>query len=196
MATYKDIKYNLGPLPNGVGEILIKSITVSSDSTISFTSGIDSTYKKYIFRFQIHVANDEDNLLWQASTNSGGAYGISTTNTYFRGRHEEDDGSAVFDINANADLSSSTNGISLGRSIGNDNDQVIAGYICLFDPSNTSHIKHYSTACNLSSGGTNNASYNTFCGGYLNTTSAVDAIKLNFQNGNLSEGFVQLYGVK
>ena len=53
MATYKDIKYNLGPLPNGVGEILIKSITVSSDSTISFTSGIDSTYKKYIFRFQI-----------------------------------------------------------------------------------------------------------------------------------------------
>ena len=112
MATYKDIKYNLGPLPNGVGEILIKSITVSSDSTISFTSGIDSTYKKYIFRFQIHVANDEDNLLWQASTNSGGAYGISTTNTYFRGRHEEDDGSAVFDINANADLSSSTNGIS------------------------------------------------------------------------------------
>ena len=196
MATYKDIKYNLGPLPNGVGEILIKSITVSSDSTISFTSGIDSTYKKYIFRFQIHVANDEDNLLWQASTNSGGAYGISTTNTYFRGRHEEDDGSAVFDINANADLSSSTNGISLGRSIGNDNDQVINGYICLYDPSNSSQIKHYSTVCSLSTGGSDNPAYNTYCGGYLNTTSAVDAVRFTMTNGNLDSGIIQLYGVK
>ena len=102
---------------------------------------------------------------------------------------------SITGINANANLAQGTGGISLGRSIGNDNDQVIAGYICLFDPSNTSHIKHYSTACNLSTGGSNNASYNTFCGGYLNTTSAINAIKLNFQNGNLSEGFVQLYGV-
>ena len=135
-------------------------------------------------------------MLWQASTNSGGAYGISTTNTYFRGRHEEDDGSAVFDINANAYLSSSTNGISLGRSIGNDNDQVINGYIWLYDPSNSSQIKHYSTVCSLSTGGSDNAAYNTYCGGYLNTTSAVDAVRFTMTNGNLDSGIIQLYGVK
>ena len=196
MATYKDIKYNLGPLSNGVGEVLIKSVTASSDNDISFTTGIDSTYKKYVIRFQIHPSADEDNFLWQGSTNSGSAYGIATTNTYFRAYHQEDDGGNALNVNANANLAQGTGGISLGRSIGNDNDQVIAGYICLFDPSNTSHIKHYSTACNLSTGGSNNASYNTFCGGYLNTTSAVDAVRFTMTNGNLDSGIIQLYGVK
>ena len=84
----------------------------------------------------------------------------------------------------------------MGRSIGNDNDQVINGYICLYDPSNSSQIKHYSTVCSLSTGGSDNAAYNTYCGGYLNTTSAVDAVRFTMTNGNLDSGIIQLYGVK
>ena len=40
MATYKDIKYNLGPLPNGGSQVLLSEVTASSSATLSFTSGI------------------------------------------------------------------------------------------------------------------------------------------------------------
>ena len=49
-------------LPSGVGGgslVLISTQTASSSSTIDFTSGIDSTYKEYIFKFiDIHPATD------------------------------------------------------------------------------------------------------------------------------------------
>ena len=49
-------------LPSGVSGsslVLISEQTASSSSTISFTSGIDSTYKEYIFKFHnIHPVTD------------------------------------------------------------------------------------------------------------------------------------------
>jgi len=196
MSTYKDIKYNLGALTNGSGEILLSTSTLSSDSNVQFTTGIDSTYKKYILRYLIHVSSDEDNLLWQGSTNGGSGYGVTTTSTYFRAYHQEDDGAAAFNVNNNADLAQSTNGISLGRSIGNDNDQIIVGYLCLFEPSDTTFVTHYLAKNSLSSGGTNNASYHTFSGGFFNTTSAINAVRFIMTNGNLDAGTIKLYGVK
>ena len=44
---------------SGGGLNLISTQTASSSSTIDFTSGIDSTYKEYIFKFyDIHPATD------------------------------------------------------------------------------------------------------------------------------------------
>ena len=48
MATYKDIRYNT-PLSNGGSQILLAEETASSSATISFTSGLDSTYVEYLF---------------------------------------------------------------------------------------------------------------------------------------------------
>ena len=42
---------------------LISTQTASSSATIDFTSGIDSTYKEYIFKFvSIHPATDNVNF--------------------------------------------------------------------------------------------------------------------------------------
>ena len=50
-------------LPSGVSGsslVLYLSRTASSSATISFTSGIDSTYKEYIFKFiDVHPATDD-----------------------------------------------------------------------------------------------------------------------------------------
>ena len=49
-------------LPSGVSGsslVLISEQTASSRSVISFTSGIDSTYKQYVFKFiDIHPSAD------------------------------------------------------------------------------------------------------------------------------------------
>ena len=42
----------------------------------------------------------------------------------------------------------------------------------------------------------NNASTNqAFAGGYMNTTSAIDAIDFKFSSGNIDTGTIKMYGV-
>ncbi len=54
MATYASIKYDMALSSNATGTggmTLLSTQTASSDSTITFASGIDSTYKEYIFKY-------------------------------------------------------------------------------------------------------------------------------------------------
>ena len=47
-------------LPSGVSGsslVLLETQTVSSSSTVSFTSNIDSTYKEYVFKFRYSHGN-------------------------------------------------------------------------------------------------------------------------------------------
>ena len=59
MANFNAIRYNV-PY-SGAGNLkLITTSTASSSATISFTSGIDSTYKEYLFIFNsMHPATDQ-----------------------------------------------------------------------------------------------------------------------------------------
>ena len=53
-------------VPSGViggSMVLISTQTASSSSTISFTTGIDSTYKEYIFKYiGVHPSSDGQNF--------------------------------------------------------------------------------------------------------------------------------------
>src|SRR5210317_1498263 len=71
---------------------LISSQTASSDSTISFTSGIDSTYKTYCFKYiSLHSSTDSVSLEFNGSTDSGSNYNVTKTTTYFEAEHNEAD---------------------------------------------------------------------------------------------------------
>ena len=76
---------------------LIKTLTASSSSTLSFVHGssnvvLDGTYKEYIFKFiNIHPSADWNNhFAFQASTDSGSNYNVTVTNTAFRSYHNEE----------------------------------------------------------------------------------------------------------
>ena len=64
MATYASIKYDMDLSSNATGAggmTLLSTQTASSDSTIDFTSGIDSTYNEYVFKYiNIHASADDD----------------------------------------------------------------------------------------------------------------------------------------
>jgi hypothetical protein len=60
MSTYTDIRYDYN-LPSGFGGSLnlISEQTASSSASISFTSGIDSSYRTYMFKFiNMHPQTD------------------------------------------------------------------------------------------------------------------------------------------
>jgi hypothetical protein len=81
-------------LPSGVSGsslVLISEQTASSSANISFTSGIDSTYKQYMFKFiNIHAATD--NVHFQVNFRDGGSsYDATKTSSAFRAYHAESD---------------------------------------------------------------------------------------------------------
>ena len=73
-AASKAIKFNSSNNGLETGDlggnlVLISTQTASSSSTIDFTSGIDSTYKEYIFKFiDIHQSADCPNFEFQSDT--------------------------------------------------------------------------------------------------------------------------------
>ena len=175
--------------------VLISEQTASSSSTISFTSGIDSTYKEYQFHFiDIHPGTDAKGLSFQASTNSGSSYGVTVTTTWFNAYHNEAGSDANIGYSSGLDLAQSTSFQGLGYETGSDNDQTQSGMLQLFNPSSTTFVKHFiSRTSNYRS---NDYIEDSFVAGYFNTTSAVDAIQFKCTSGNIDSGTIKMYGVK
>ena len=183
---------------SGGGLNLISTQTASSSATIDFTSGIDSTYKEYIFKFiDIHPSEDRKYLSFQGSTDSGSSYGVTATTTFFQAQHTEDDSTTQLGYTTAGDLAQSTSfqPMSLtGTSA--DNDACFVGTLHLFNPSDTTFVKQFlMTSQNSNKSSSLDRSNNTFVGGYFNTTSSVDAIQFKFNSGNIDSGTIKLYGV-
>ena len=178
---------------SGGGLNLISTQTASSSSSLSFTSGIDSTYKEYIFKFiNLHPATDNSKLVFQATTN-GTDFNTTLTSTYFIADHEEDNSSTSFQYLASDDQAQGTSFQRLNESTGADNDESISGMLHLFDPSNTTFVKHYMSRS--SQARHSDAAQDFFTAGYCNTTSAITGIRFKFQSGNIDSGTFKLYGV-
>ena len=186
-------------LPSGVGGgslVLIATQTASSSSTISFTSGIDSTYKEYIFKFiNIHPA-DVSEFQFNLSADSGSNYNVTKTTTFFRPTHRENGADGGITYRTPADLAQGTGFQSLTQALGDtavDNDAGASGYLHLFNPSSTTFVKHF--IAEVQHVHNNDYSMDSFVAGYANTTSAIDAVQFKASSGNIDSGTIKLYGV-
>ena len=181
---------------SSLGELnFISKQTASSSATISFTSGIDSTYKEYIFYFvNIHPATDGAELQFNLSTDSGSNYNVTKTTTTFDAEHNEDDSFAGLQYLTGNDLAQSTSFQNLNLDMeGTDNDGSVSGHLNLFNPSSTTFVKHF--IATTSSMHQSARIYNQFTAGYGNTTSAVDAIRFQMSSGNIDSGDIILFGL-
>ena len=182
---------------SGGGLNLISTQTASSSATIDFTSGIDSTYKEYIFKFiNIHPSADAVAFLFNMSIDSGSNYNVTKTTTIFEARHTEDGGTSGLAYSGRTlseDLAQSTSFQRLANNVSSDSDHGVCGYINLFDLSNTTFVKHYIGLISVINNG--NGAYQYYNAGYGNTTSAVNAIQFKMDSGNIDSGTIKLYGV-
>mgnify|MGYP001343016914 CR=1 FL=1 len=173
---------------------LLSTQTASASATISFTSGIDSTYDSYVFKFyNIHPETNQASFDFNGSTDSGSNYNVTKTTTFFEAQHAESDSATALQYRTDLDLAQSTSFQKLGHFIGNDNDQSSSGYLHLFAPSSTTYVKHFIAVSHNSNAG--DYSFPNFVGGYFNTTSAVNAIRFQMSSGNIDDGIIKLYGV-
>ena len=176
----------------GSAMTLLATETASSSSTISFTSGIDSTYKEYQIHFMdVHPSGDGAEL--QVNFRDGStAYDASKTSTFFMAQHTEADATS-FGYEDGFDLANGTGFQYLNRNTGNDNDQATSGILTLYDPSNTTFVKHFISRTNTIM--STDKQEDAYVAGYCNTTSAIDGVQFKFASGNIDAGTFKLYGI-
>ena len=182
-------------LPSGVGGgslNLISTQTASSSSTISFTSGIDSTYNVYMFKFyDIHTSSAGD-LTFQADTGTNTNYNQTITSTFFEGYHYEDDSDANLGYRTSGDQAQGTSFQKISSTLGTNNDDSAVGTLTVFNPSSTTFVKHFIYVGNSSYGVYTD---NHYIAGYFNTTTAITRFQFKMQSGNIDSGTIKLYGV-
>ena len=180
---------------SGGAMTLLETQTASSSSTISFTSGIDSTYDEYVFKFyDIHPATDSVDFVFNLSADSGSNYNVTKTSTYFRAWHSEAGDDTNLRYETGSDLAQGTGFQSLTNSdLGNGNDECCVGKLHLFNPSSTTFVKHFIATTNTYH--SSDYTFNSFIAGYGNTTSAIDAIQFKMDSGNIDSGVIKLYGI-
>jgi len=174
--------------------ILISTQTASASASISFTSGIDSTYDSYVFKLiNIHPATDNTDFFFNLSTDSGSNYNVTKTTTFFNASHNESDTSTNLNYSSGSDLAQSTSDQRL-FGLGADADQNASGELQLFNPSSPTFVKHFIFRGNDCDPG--NFSIDRFVAGYGNTNSPVNAIIFRFAGGvNIDDGIIKMYGV-
>ena len=182
-------------LPSGVtgsSLVLISEQTASSSSTISFTSGIDSTYKEYIFKFINLHPSEASRPQFNLSADGGSNYNVTKTTTFFASFNDEAGSSGAISYSSGGDVAQSTGVQRLGGDTDADNDTAMSGTLHLFDPSNTTVVKHFISRINQVSTA---YSQDCFMAGYANTTSAVNAIQFSQDSGTIQSGTIKMYGV-
>ena len=172
---------------------LITTNTSSVAASSSFTSSIDSTYKLYIFKFyDVNPATDGTFFGFQGNATDTTSYGVTMTTTHFWAQHSEADSPGGLEYVASEDQAQGTSFQPLTGNIGSDADQAATGTLWLFNPSNTTYVKHfYST---VSCATSDDYEGNAFVGGYFNDTTAIDDIQFKMSSGNM-DAVISMYGV-
>ena len=154
-----------------------------------------TAYPVYMFKFiNIHPGTDDKNFQFNMSVDTGSNYNVTKTTTVFKANHDEGDSATNLTYDTGEDLAQGTGFQTLGNGVGADNDQSLSGTLHLFNPSDTTFVKHFMSTIQYYA--FNNYTNNFYVAGYGNTTSAVDAVQFKFNSGNIDSGTIKLYGIK
>ena len=183
-------------IPSGA-MTLIKTLTASSSSTLSFVNGssdvvLDSTYPIYMFKFiNMHPSSNDIFFTFQGSTDSGSNYNTSMTTTYFDAYHAESGSASALRYITSLDQANGTSFQTISVAF-SGNDEASSGELYLFNPSSTTFVKHYMSRIESTESAYSKDNYSA---GYFNTTTALTRFRFKFVSGNIDSGVIKLYGI-
>ena len=198
------VKYNnrsilnvtaLGSIASGDMNLITTNTISSGGASSAFTSNIDSTYDTYMFKFiNIHPATN--NVNFEVNFRDGGSnFDATKTTTSFLAYHNESGSSTSLEYRNGSDLAQSTSGQSIGEDVGNDDDASVNGELFLFNPSNTTFVKHFLSRSSLMEQDSTPYAFQCYNAGYCNVTAAIDGVSFAFSSGNIDSGVIKMYGL-
>jgi hypothetical protein len=180
------------------GMKLLSTQTASNSASLSFTTGIDSTYKEYQFWFiDIVGRTQRASLEFNLSTDAGSNYNVAKTTTSFITYNNEAGNDTSLSYQTNFDLAQGTGNQNLAFNIANTGQGSASGSMSLFNPASTTYVKHFiSTGSQkwITSDLTEFYTGGSYSAGYGNTTSAVNAVRFQMSSGNM-DGTILMYGI-
>ena len=184
-------------IPSGIslgGSVLLQTITASDEATVSFTSGLDSTYDEYVFKFiNLHPATDDTRVSFQVDTGTNTSYNQTITSTVFRAYQNEGGDSSGLGYRTAIDQAQGTAFQAISESLGNGNDESASGELFIYNPASTTFVKHF--MAKMQNYSNDSESINTFVAGYVNTTTALTRVQFKMASGNTDAGTIKMYGV-
>ena len=191
---------SFGSLTSGSMTFISKTTISSPVSSVQITSGIDSTYKEYIFLLvNLHPnSNSEPDIKINFSADGGSNYNVAKTTTVFYADHNESGSSSGLQY-LDVDLAQGTGGQYIGYNLEeSDADSSLSGIVHLFNPSDTTFVKHFMINLNMMHLEPQSNHYQIT--GYCNTTSAINAVNFTGEysegsSGNIDSGEIILYRI-
>ena len=199
MSTYENIRYDYA-VPSGSGGslVLLKTLTASSSSTLRLVHGssdvvLDNTYRTYLFKLINIHPSAQAFFGFNFSTDAGSNYNATKTSTNFRAYHDEANTTTDLDYKDGDDIAQGTGQVLTAGNLGTGNDESLSGELWLFNPSSSTYVKHFiwRSSCVQSAP----AAFDCLVGGYVNTTSDVDAVQFAMASGDIDAGTIKLYGI-
>ena len=173
---------------------LITTATADDDATVEFESSIDSTYKLYIFKwFDVNPASNGEWLGFQGNASSQSGYNETITSSTFLANQSEADDDPALAYQASYDQAQGTAFQQLTVNVGGGADESAAGTLWLFNPSNTTYVKHFYSAGHEYF--YSDYALGLYVAGYFNVTAAITNIQFKFSSGNITAGTFKMYGV-
>lgn len=165
----------------------ISAQTASASSALNFTSGIDSTYREYVFKFDdILPASGTGNAFQMEVSVDGGSNYLTTGYQCVVG---------LANNSGTTTPQTSTVKILIGTDVNSTAGRGLSGSVSLHAPSGSSSVKKVSghtTSYNSVSG----IASNTISGFYDGATTAINAVRFKFASVNITSGTITMYGIK
>ena len=76
---------------------------------------------------------------------------------------------------------------------GNLNDECVSGKLCLYNPSSTTYVKHFTSVANHTSA--SDSTNQMFVAGYFNDTNDLTNIIFRMSSGNIDSGKILMFGI-
>lgn len=168
-------------------ETFISSQAASTSAALTFT-GLDSTYRKYVFEFDGIIPATNTVTFFAEVSDDGGSSWKSTGYASSAWISNNSGGSTV--VNSNTDLR-----ISNTSDVGNSSGYGLGGVFTLHAPSGSANRKIANWQVSYKNTVAAGVSQ-TNGGGYWDGTSAITAVRFRFSSGNITSGTITLYGIK
>mgnify|MGYP003639473196 CR=1 FL=1 len=165
-------------------------------STMEFkTHSFNDQYDVYQFVFlNLHPETDSTYPDFKPSINAGSSYGVNTITTYIRMQRGDSSSAAVNYVDYDTAGGLTTGGVRLCEDTGNENEKHMSGFLTIYQPWSTDFQKHFYSETMNQNGG-DQATLQKI-GGYISTTSAVNAFQFYQTSGNIDTGTIKLYGIE
>ena len=174
---------------SGAGLNYLATQTISADTTVDFTSNIDSTYNIYAFSLTTLVPSEQQNLEVIFSE-VGGTWLTTGSPTYqnITWGYDADD-------NVRREHSNSTGALLIAKDVDMDVGSGTNGWLYLYTPSNANTRPAASWSLQSHSNNGSERAMFQIGGGFWGGVLAVDGVRFKGNVGNIATGVIRMYGI-